>query len=106
MRMDGHTTDGCAESGIEGSLPGSFSCIVRRLVARGTRIDSGRSCCGRVVSAVVEVKQTRRFVTTVSRLVRHLIMSRLRVINSVCSEKPKPRLVVSGLLGCRSISVR
>lgn len=53
------------------------------------------------MSAVVSAKHTSSFVMTVTGIVRELTVSRLRVLNSVCSHKPKTRVVLSGVHRCR-----
>ncbi len=106
MDMYRSMSSGCAHSGIHGTLPGRFTCVVRRLLRRSPRSCGGRTCFGHVVRDVISAKHTGRFVYTVYGLVRHLDVSRLRVLKSVFSHNPKTRVVVSALYGCRGFSVR
>lgn len=106
MGMYRGISSGCAHSGMHGTLPTRFSCVVRRLLRRSDVRPGGRTCVGIVVDAVVSAGHTSSFVITVYGLVRHLAVSSLRVINSVCSHKPNTRVVVSALYSCRGFSVR
>lgn len=106
MHMYRGMSSGCAHSGIQGSLPGRFSCVVRRLLRRGSVIPGGRTCVGIVVDAVVSAHHTSSFVVTLYGLVRQLAVSALRILNSVFSHNPTPRHVVSVLYSCRGFSMR
>lgn len=99
-------SSGCAQDGIHGALPGRCTCVVRRLVFNSSNGGSHRACRRGVLRAVVRTKRTSIFVLSLYSAVGELVISGLRVINSVFSENTEPSVILSSLVVRRNISVR